>query len=465
MSALLDAALGYCRLGWPLVPIRPGAKKPPLTEHSVYEASTDPEVIRHWIDRWPELNWAVATGTPGPQVLDIDDKARTPRELLETGAPESITRRGPHLHFAGTEAKTIEFSWGELRGRGSYALVPPSIVDGKEHVWLNAPNGGPLPPVPALLIGEGKGAGRGQYAPPARPIIAGEGRWPYLKDIAVRLVRGGIVDEELLLAMIGAAFTTGCETQPPPAPGALQKLAAWAANSDIAERERGEETQPIEMRDELARLLRLQERGIHVQGIRLMGNGPSAALDIDLSNGLELYTERFGDLWTHTGLAKFVTQSTGIDAGAITKADATRASALIRKLANISRETRTGDIGREHGHDFLERAPVERFQVNEQSSRYSAFAKIKERGDAFSAEHSLVLLDEQSGERYVVCGHLFEHVRHRGEVAHPAELARRMRLAGWARKGKRGYIKATSPTTKHTIKHGLWLVPAGWEES
>jgi hypothetical protein len=76
-----------------------------------------------------------------------------------------------------------------------------------------------------------------------------------------------------------------------------------------------------------------------------------------------------------------------------------------------------------------------------------------------------VLLDEIDGTRYVHCGHLFEHIRRRGEVSHPAELARRLRLAGWTRKGKRGYIKATSSTTSHPIKHGLWLVPAGWEES
>lgn len=61
MSTLLDAALGYVRLGWPLLPIRPDAKKP-LTDHAVYDASTDPavlrgpepspsQVVRHAIDR------------------------------------------------------------------------------------------------------------------------------------------------------------------------------------------------------------------------------------------------------------------------------------------------------------------------------------------------------------------------------------------------------------------------------
>jgi hypothetical protein len=178
--------------------------------------------------------------------------------------------------------------------------------------------------------------------------------------------------------------------------------------------------------------------------------------------------ERFGDLWTHTGLAKFVTQNTGVNAGAIKKEDANRASALIVRLADIAEATETADVGRDHGHDFLERAPVMRFRFHDQGSKYSAFAEVKRRDaeqEVISPEQSLVLLDEQDGVRYVRTGHLFAHVRRRGEVAHPAELARRMELAGWSRKGKRGLIKATSPTTSHTIPLGLWLVPAGWEES
>jgi hypothetical protein len=67
--------------------------------------------------------------------------------------------------------------------------------------------------------------------------------------------------------------------------------------------------------------------------------------------------------------------------------------------------------------------------------------------------------------RFVRCGHLFEFVRSNGEVAHPAELAKRMNLAGWTRSGKYGRIKATSVATTHTIVLGFWRVPPGWEES
>jgi hypothetical protein len=64
----------------------------------------------------------------------------------------------------------------------------------------------------------------------------------------------------------------------------------------------------------------------------------------------------------------------------------------------------------------------------------------------------------------VRCDWLFLHGRRRGEVSHPAELARRMELAGWTRRGKRGRIKATSPGMGKPIVLPFWIVPPGWED-
>jgi hypothetical protein len=221
-----------------------------------------------------------------------------------------------------------------------------------------------------------------------------------------------------------------------------------------------------ELRQELARLLKLADHGIDVRAIRMVGNGTTAAVELDLSNGLTIWTERFGDLWTHTGLAKWVTQSTGVNAGKITKADAESANAIIRQLADITRETRLGDLGRDHGHTFLARAPRREFRLTDQASRYAAFRAVEELDRShrvFGAEQSLVLLDVE-GTRFVHCGHLFVDVRGRGEVSHPRDLARQMELAGWWRQGKRGRIKATSSVTRHQIALPFWRVPAGWDE-
>jgi hypothetical protein len=70
--------------GWLVFPCRPNNPdcrdpkcrrcKAPLTEHGFEDATTDPEVIRAWWARWPAANVAIATGAPGPDVLDVDVK-------------------------------------------------------------------------------------------------------------------------------------------------------------------------------------------------------------------------------------------------------------------------------------------------------------------------------------------------------------------------------------------------------
>ena len=80
---VLRQALDYTGRGWPVFPCQPG-KKTPATVHGHLDATTDPGQVYAWFGRDPELNLAIATGAPGIDVLDIDqrgeagDGARTP---------------------------------------------------------------------------------------------------------------------------------------------------------------------------------------------------------------------------------------------------------------------------------------------------------------------------------------------------------------------------------------------------
>jgi hypothetical protein len=115
--------------------------------------------------------------------------------------------------------RTIVLDSGELRGRGSYVVVPPSVHEtGKVYTWIEVPQG-PLPQVPALLAPAGKGAACGEHEVPAAPIVVGEGRHPYMKDFAVRLLRAGITDRRRLLAHLRLEFELSCEPEPPPTSG------------------------------------------------------------------------------------------------------------------------------------------------------------------------------------------------------------------------------------------------------
>ena len=68
----LDRALAYARRGWPVFPCHPG-EKTPATTHGYRDATTDPAQITAWYTRRPDANLAIATGHPGPDVLDVDD--------------------------------------------------------------------------------------------------------------------------------------------------------------------------------------------------------------------------------------------------------------------------------------------------------------------------------------------------------------------------------------------------------
>ena len=240
MSATVTAALEYAARGWPVLAVHAGGKAP-ATPHGVRDATTDPDVIRRWFRRSPDANLAIATGAPGPQVLDVDELERARLILARVDdAPQVATSRGRHLYFAGSSSGTIGLGYGELRGRGSYVVAPPSThPSGKAYVWLLAPSG-PLPPVPAFVLPAINGtAGSGEHRAPARGELVphGQRHW-YLTDFAIRLVRAGVLDEHRVLAHLRFEFDLSCEPLPRPARGDLEAIVRWAVRSQIAHRER-----------------------------------------------------------------------------------------------------------------------------------------------------------------------------------------------------------------------------------
>ncbi len=96
----LRAALAYATAGWRVFPCIPG-EKVPATSHGVKDATTDPAQIRAWWARNPDRNVAIATGAPGPDVLDVDrhgDASGFPalRQLQSRRDRRPGGRAGPH---------------------------------------------------------------------------------------------------------------------------------------------------------------------------------------------------------------------------------------------------------------------------------------------------------------------------------------------------------------------------------
>jgi len=134
------AALRYAAAGWLVFPCKPGSKEP-LTRHGFKDATTDPAVIRAWWVRWPDANVAIATGAPGPDVLDVDNDDdsgwaafnRLQRRGLLAGAFAFVRTRsgGLHAYYAGTAQRcAIKIGGAALdyRAAGGYVLAPPSYV-------------------------------------------------------------------------------------------------------------------------------------------------------------------------------------------------------------------------------------------------------------------------------------------------------------------------------------------------
>ena len=138
-NPILAQAMECARRGWPVFPCAPG-KKTPATSHGYLDATTDPDQIIDWFRYLPYPNLAVATGAPGPDILDIDDRGPAGNgysalerlrkaDLLDGIAACTRTPNGGlHLYLTGSQQRTAHLPEAhvDFLAQGGYALVPPS---------------------------------------------------------------------------------------------------------------------------------------------------------------------------------------------------------------------------------------------------------------------------------------------------------------------------------------------------
>ena len=154
---LLQAALDYARLGWPVIPLHsvvndwcscgdPECKSPakhPLTEHGTHDATTDAAIIRAWWQRWPWAN----IGVVGADVffLDIDvkkgkrgdvilEQLTAEHSALPDTALQYTASGGQHYVFRQPTGRKIGNRTNalgngiDIRGHNGYIVVEPSIA-------------------------------------------------------------------------------------------------------------------------------------------------------------------------------------------------------------------------------------------------------------------------------------------------------------------------------------------------
>jgi Bifunctional DNA primase/polymerase, N-terminal len=150
-----EQALAYARHVWPVFPCQPGGKEP-ATRHGFQDATTDPDKITWWWRRQPEANLAIATGRPGPDVLDVDQHGpagngfaafnRLKRAGLIDGASAIVATPsgGLHAYFTGSDQRCGKLPRQHLdfRAQGGYIVAPPSQVGGRPY-WVVSHRGEP----------------------------------------------------------------------------------------------------------------------------------------------------------------------------------------------------------------------------------------------------------------------------------------------------------------------------------
>jgi hypothetical protein len=146
-SPQLAQALKYAAHGWPVFPVVPGHKIP-LTPHGFKDATTDPAQIRAWWSANPGRNIGIATGQPGPDVVDVDHHGTagngfaTWNQAKRAGLverPLAIVRTpsgGMHAYYTGTSQRsaTIPSRHLDFRAAGGYVVAPHSTVGGKPYL-------------------------------------------------------------------------------------------------------------------------------------------------------------------------------------------------------------------------------------------------------------------------------------------------------------------------------------------
>src|SRR5450755_2790323 len=134
------AAHHYADAGWPVFPCWPGSKLP-ATEHGFQDATTHHRQIARWWSRQPDANVAIATGAPGPDVVDVDVKDGQSgfpawNELQQAGlvaSPQAVITTpsgGLHAYFDGSTQGNGRIPGHHLdfRSKGGYVVAPPSTV-------------------------------------------------------------------------------------------------------------------------------------------------------------------------------------------------------------------------------------------------------------------------------------------------------------------------------------------------
>jgi hypothetical protein len=157
----IDLALGYVRLGWPVLALRPDGKEPlaRFSPEGVKSATVDQSEVTRWFRSVPDVNIGIRCSSF--VVIDIDPRNggdETMRAWVELHGrlpttPVARTGSGGLHYLFRTPSFELRGKAGngvDVKSKGGYIVAAPSIVKGRPYRWLRDPST-PLAELPAWL--------------------------------------------------------------------------------------------------------------------------------------------------------------------------------------------------------------------------------------------------------------------------------------------------------------------------
>ena len=119
-------ALAYARIGLAVFPVSSHGRtsedyKRPMVKNGFHDATTDPDTINKWWERWPDANIGIVTGKPSGGVFVID---------LDVKEEEGVDGREAIREWEREHGKLPEETMLSITGGGGYHIFFRS--DGRE---------------------------------------------------------------------------------------------------------------------------------------------------------------------------------------------------------------------------------------------------------------------------------------------------------------------------------------------
>lgn len=232
----LLAALQLIKLGWAVLPLAVGVKRPHgrLVHHGVHDATLDEDTVRWWWHSCPSAGLGIALGTiSGVIVLDADTPEGL-QHLRSMGLPPTVrarTRRGEHWFFL--TDRVLPNSKGRIgpgidvkAENGYVACAPTELFDGRKYEWIRSPwerEAARLPDATANVC-ERSVSGEGSQEEKAAPAHVAGGSGSIFSDpsrsgqdarAALRLIQLGHLPDDVTVDLRGRSgkYAEKLETQ------------------------------------------------------------------------------------------------------------------------------------------------------------------------------------------------------------------------------------------------------------